>query len=71
MSSKRPLPRGRFIPAIFAIADIALVNLLFAFVCAMFPTFAANGARELGVIVNLSLVPEPVSYTHLTLPTIA
>lgn len=58
MSSKRPLPRGRFIPAIFAIADIALVNLLFAFVCAMFPTFAANGARELGVIVNLSLVQE-------------
>ena len=51
-------PRGRFIPAIFACADIALVNLLFLLVCGLYPHIGSGGeTRLLWVLVNVCLLP--------------
>lgn len=59
MPSPRLSTRGRFIPALFACADVVLVNVLFGLVCLLFPVYAVWGSdRMLWVLVNISLVPE-------------
>ncbi|MDE6137117.1 MAG: undecaprenyl-phosphate glucose phosphotransferase [Muribaculaceae bacterium] len=59
MPSTRLSTRGRFIPALFACADVVLVNVLFGLVCLLFPVYAVWGSdRMLWVLVNISLVPE-------------
>lgn len=51
--------RGRFIPTLFAIADVALVNIFFGLLCTIFPYLSAQcGTWPLWLLVNLSLLPE-------------
>ncbi len=51
--------RGRHIPAIFAMADMVLVNVLFGIVCAIYPHTADGGdMRLLWILVNLCYLPE-------------
>lgn len=59
MPNPRLTTRGRFIPAIFACADVVLVNVLFGLVCLLYPVHGAgDGDRMLWLLVNISLVPE-------------
>ncbi|MDE6161770.1 MAG: hypothetical protein K2F77_08940, partial [Muribaculaceae bacterium] len=58
MADRRLSPRGRYIPVIFAIADVVLVNLLFALVCGLYPQIRAAGdLRLLWVLANVSTLP--------------
>ncbi|MDE6497993.1 MAG: undecaprenyl-phosphate glucose phosphotransferase [Muribaculaceae bacterium] len=51
--------RGRYIPLLFAIADVAVVNALFVALCLICPGIAAGGSWHLpALLVNLALVPE-------------
>lgn len=51
--------RGRFIPTLFAIADVALVNIFFGLLCLIFPYLSVQcGTWPLWLLVNLSLLPE-------------
>lgn len=59
MPEKKQVPRGRYIPVLFAGADVVVVNVLFALWCALYPDIAhGSNARLLGVLVNVALLPE-------------
>ncbi|MBO4977776.1 MAG: undecaprenyl-phosphate glucose phosphotransferase [Muribaculaceae bacterium] len=51
--------RGRYIPTLFNIGDIAIVNLLFWFTLCLFPemTTDASSLRELWLSVNVAYIP--------------
>ena len=51
--------RGRYIPLLFAIADVVVVNVLFAALCLICPGVAAGGSWHLpALLVNMALLPE-------------
>jgi len=59
MPHPRLSSRGRFIPSLFAIADILMVNVIFGIACLLYPQSTSGSAgRILWVLVNISLVPE-------------
>lgn len=59
MTSQVPLERGRFIPLIFAMVNVAIGNLLFWLLISLYPEIKAPGAplRELWVLVNVAELP--------------
>lgn len=51
--------RGRHIPALFAIADMVMANVMWAAVCLLYPDTGAGGERRLlWLLVNLCMLPE-------------
>lgn len=64
--SERSTGRGRYIPTLFNIGDLAIVNLVFWLTISVYPemTTEASSLRELWLIVNIGFVPVAV-FTHL------
>lgn len=59
MTAERNLNRGRFIPLLFMLGDIVVLNVIFAITLAIFPDMAPNGSiiRELWLSVNVAYFP--------------
>lgn len=59
MSAERNLSRGRFIPLLFMLGDLIVLNALFALTLAIFPAMAGSGivAREMWLSVNVAYFP--------------
>lgn len=59
MTAERNLNRGRFIPLLFMLGDLIVLNALFALTIAIFPEMAPNGSitRELWLSVNVAYFP--------------
>lgn len=62
IQQQRPLNRGRYIPLLFNIGDLIVINLVFWLMTLLYPQMTANGAelRELWLCVNVAFVPMAV-----------
>lgn len=58
-NTERPVNRGRFIPFLFNVGNLAIVNLTFWFTIVLYPqiTFDATSLRELWLCVNVAMLP--------------
>lgn len=58
-NTERSLGRGRFLPALFTLGEIVIVNLLFWLIISIFPEIKTHSRhlRELWLIVEVSIIP--------------